>query len=152
MWRCGGTGRLLAFLVERFSSNQAVGDDLSRQPQEKNSVNQLFFLLSKAPLFTQSAGRGGWYPILGVWDFFIDPPPRGGEGVPHITKNPYTAAWYTHSAPMGRCGLGPCLPSRNPEFVWHGAICRVRLVAISTSEGKRDSQPCTKIASNFESF
>ena len=78
----------------------------SRQPQEKNSVNQLFFLLSKAPLFTPSAGRGGWYPILGHLGIcFLDPPPRG-EGVPHIAKNPYTAAW-------GERG-GLTLPQQHP--------------------------------------
>ena len=92
MWLCGGvrgTGRFLAFLVERFSSNQAVSDDLSRQPQEKNSVNRLFFIPSKAPLFTPSAGRGGWYPIWGVWEFFIDPPRAGGGGATHRQKSLY---------------------------------------------------------------
>ena len=61
----------------------------------KKYVNRLFFLLSKAPLLRrQQAGVGG----IQFWVFgkiFIDPPPRG-EGVPHITKNPYTAAWNVY--------------------------------------------------------
>ena len=49
----------------------------------------IFFLLSKAPLFTPSAGRGGWYPILGHLGIFRPPPPAGGGGATHRQKSLY---------------------------------------------------------------
>ena len=110
VWLCGGTRRCLAFLVEQFSSNQAV----SVSHKKKKSVNRLFFLLSKAPLFTPSAGRGGWYPILGHLGFFFRPsPPRGGgrgchtspkilipQPGPHPT--PVSAIWGPFGAFFGQ--------------------------------------------------
>jgi len=67
-WR--GIGRFLIFLIECFSSNQAVSDNPSRQPQENFFVNRLFFLLSKLTLFAPSAGGGGRYLFFGRFDFY----------------------------------------------------------------------------------
>ena len=97
-------GRFLAFLVERFSSNQAVSDDLGRQPQEKNYVNRLFFLLSKAPFYAVS--RWGWVVSnFGAFGnlFFRPLPPAGGGGATHRQKSLYHSLGGTpgdHTYPL----------------------------------------------------
>ena len=92
MWLCGGTGRCLAFLVERFSSNQAVSDDLSRQPQEKKLCEPIiFYSVKSAPFYAVSSQR--WVVSnFGAFGNLLNRPSPLGEGVPHIAKNPYTAA------------------------------------------------------------
>ena len=76
MWRHGALFSLFGRAIFVKPSRQRR----RRRPHEKNSVNQLFFLLSKAPLFTPSAGRGGWYPILGHLGICFLGPPCGGRG------------------------------------------------------------------------
>ena len=85
--RCIGaaSARFLTCLVNCFSSNQAVSDNPSGQPQEKFLVNRIFFYSVKIDPFC-SVSRWGWeVSNFGAFGLYPPPLPRK-RGAPLLTS------------------------------------------------------------------
>ena len=67
---------------------------------------------------------------VAVWGiFYLDPPPPAGGGVPHIAKNPYTAAWSLklgYNRALKVAGSGPTPPPDGGGGALHYCCADVR--------------------------